>query len=136
MVSPARHQKHQLARNDIVHRCHDRHIGQMRPAAERIVRHVNVAGTDVRHVGQNVPNGLAHRSKMNRNVRRVDDEVACRSEDRTAEIEPLLHVGRQRRFLQSDTHLLGDGREEVVEDFQQNRIRSRAVAPGSLFSIQ
>ena len=59
---------------------------------------------------------------MHRHVRRVGDQMALRVKHGTREIQPLLDVDRLGCVLQRDAHLLGDGHEQVVKDFEQNRI--------------
>ena len=46
----------------------------------------------------------------------------CVVEQRAGKIEPLLDVHRRRRVRERHAHLLGDGHEQVVEDFEQHRI--------------
>ena len=59
---------------------------------------------------------------MDRHVRRVGDERAGRVEDGAGEVEPLLDVDRRGGVLQRHAHLLGDRHEEIVEDFEQDRV--------------
>ena len=59
---------------------------------------------------------------MHRHVRRVGDQRAVMREHRAGEIEPLLDVDGVGGVLQRHAHLLGDRHEEVVEDFQHDRI--------------
>ena len=110
---------------DSKHRRDDGHIGQVRAAAIRIVRDEHIARLHCRVVGDDLLDRLAHRAQMHRNVRRIDDQIALRREDRATEIEPLLHVHAHRRIAERDAHLLGDGREVVVEDLQEDRIGRR-----------
>ena len=79
-------------------------------------------GCIVRIVGDDLLDGLAHRAQMHRNVRRIDDQIAVRRENRAAKIEPLLHVHADRRIAERDAHLRGDGGEVVVEELEEDGI--------------
>jgi hypothetical protein len=118
VMSPAGRKESQLASLGIEHRRDDRHIGQVRTAAVRVVGHHHVAGAQVRTIGQHGAHGFSHRSQVDRNVRRVHHQVAGRREERATEIKPLLHVHAARRVAQRNAHLLGNGSELAVEDFQ------------------
>ena len=49
-------------------------------------------------------------------MRCVRDQHAVRIENRAGEVEPFLDVHGESRVLQSQTHLLCNRHEEVVED--------------------
>jgi len=59
---------------------------------------------------------------MHRDVRGLCDQLPGGVEQRAAKIQPLADVRAEGRPLQSDTHLLGYGREQVLEHFQADRI--------------
>ena len=59
---------------------------------------------------------------MHRDVRRVDNQLAARSKDRATKIEPLFDVHTARRIAESDSHLLGNRGELIVEYFELNWI--------------
>ena len=59
---------------------------------------------------------------MHRDMRGVGDEAPGGIENGAGEVEPLLDVDRARGVLQRIAHLLGDGREELVEHFEQHRV--------------
>ena len=63
-------------------------------------------------------------------MRRVGDQIACRVEQRAAEIQSFLDVHRIGCVLQLQTHLLGDVHEQVVEHLQQHRIGLRTCRVG------
>jgi hypothetical protein len=63
---------------------------------------------------------------MDRNMRRIRDQGSARIEQRAGEIEPFLDVHRGRGVLQRKSHLFGDRHEEIVEEFEHNRIGRRA----------
>ena len=109
------------------HRRHDRQVWQVRPAAIRIVRQHHIARLQVGIVGQHEFDRLAHRPQMHRNVRGVDDQLPRPIEQRAAVVQPLLDVGGDRCPPERLAHLLGDAGEEVVEDFEPNRIGDVSV---------
>ena len=121
-MGAAGRQEEQLARLGVVHGSHDGHVGQVRTAAIRVVGDEHVAGCEVGIVGQDVLDRFAHRTQVDRDVRRIDDQFARGREHGATEIEPLLHVGRDGGPLQRDAHLLGDRGEEVIEDLELDRI--------------
>ena len=106
-----------------VHRSDHRHVRQVGAAVVRVVQRVDIArahrASVARHDGLD---RLAHRAQMNRHVRRVGDQVAGGVEQRAREVEPLLDVHRVRGGLQLQPHLLGDVHEQVVEDFEADRV--------------
>ena len=55
-------------------------------------------------------------------MRRVGDQFSACVEQRAGEIEPFLDVYRGRGVLQHHAHFLGNRHEQVVEDFQPDRI--------------
>ena len=55
-------------------------------------------------------------------MRGVGDQRAFAVEDRAGEIEPLLDVDARRRGLERDPHFLGGRHEQIVEDFELDRI--------------
>ena len=63
-----------------------------------------------------------HRTEMNRHMRRVGDELAIAGKDRAGEVEPLLDIDRIGGVLQRHAHLLGDRHEQIIEDFEHDRV--------------
>ena len=59
---------------------------------------------------------------MNRNVRSVGYKPPGRIKDGTGKIEPFPHVGRNRRALEGNSHLLGDSGEVLMENLQLDGI--------------
>ncbi len=64
------------------------------------------------------------RPEMDRDVRRVDDQLPGRVEQRAGEIEPLLDVGRDRGAPQPLPHVQGDGAKPVGEQLEPHRLRA------------
>ena len=73
---------------------------------------------------------------MHRHVRRIGDERGVAVKHRTGEIEPLLDVDGIGGVLQRHAHLFGDRHEQVVEDFEQDRIGLCADRGVSLFDFR
>ena len=59
---------------------------------------------------------------MDRNMRRIGDEVAGPIEERAGEIQPFLDVDRRGGVLQRHPHFLGDRHEQVRHDLEHDRI--------------
>ena len=59
---------------------------------------------------------------MNWDVGRIGDEVPLGIEDGTGEVQALFDIDRRASVLQRKSHLLGDRHQQVIENFQQNRI--------------
>ena len=97
----------------------------MRAATIRIVGDKHIAGTHVGIVRHDSPDGFCHGPKVNRNVRRIDDQLPTRIEYGTTEIEPFLYINASGRFSQRDAHLLGNRGEVIIEDFQPRRVVGR-----------
>jgi hypothetical protein len=74
---------------------------------------------------------LAHRSQMDRHMRRICDQIGFDVEQRARKVEPFLDIHRIRRIGERNAHLLGDRHEEIVEDFEQHRIGRRADRVGA-----
>ena len=105
-----------------------RDIGQMRAAAIGIVQDIGIPAPDAAPVPSlparidDSSDALAHRPEVHRNVRSVCDKSALVVKNRAGEVEPFLDVDAGGGGLKSDAHLLGNGHEEVVEDFEPHRI--------------
>ena len=106
----------------VVQRRDHGNVGQVGAAAVGVVGDKDVAGPNGRVLGEDLPDRLAHRPEMDRDVRGVDDQVAAGREQGTTEIEPLLDVDAGGRVAQRHAHLLGDAGEVVVEDLQHHGI--------------
>jgi hypothetical protein len=104
------------------HRRDDGDIGQVRAAVVRVVEHEGVAGAGLGMALDDAADRVAHRAQVHRHVRRIGDQRAVGIEQRARKIEPLLDVDRVRGVLQHQPHLLGDGHEAVVEDFEHHRV--------------
>ena len=100
----------------------DRDIGQMRTAAIRVIGDESIAGSHFGIVGNDPPHRLAHCPQMHWYMRCIDHQIARGIEDRAAIIQPLFHIHAGGRVAERDPHLLGDGGEVVVENFELNRI--------------
>ena len=107
-----------------MHGSDNRDIRQVRAPAIRVVGDEHVAELHIGIVRNDRPHSQAHRSQVNRYVRRIDDQVSPRREDRTAEVEPLFDIDAAGRVAQRYTHLFGNSREVIVEDLQQDWIGS------------
>ncbi len=104
-----------------VHGRDQRDVGQMRSSAERIVQHDHVAGTHV--AGGNCgAHRHGHRSQVDRHVIAHGNHFASAVEHGARIIAPLFDVRRKRCAPKRRAHLLGDGVEEILEDFQLDRI--------------
>ena len=117
----------------VEHRHDHRHIGQMRAAPKGIVEDIGIAAQHTSAIMglvvsiasarfDNALNAVAHRSKMDRNMRRIGNESAAGVKQSAGKIEPFLNVHRGRGGLQHNAHFLGDGHEQIVENFEPYRI--------------
>ena len=97
-------------------------VGQVGAAAVGIVGNKDVARSDDGVLGENLPDGLAHRTEMDRDVRGVHDQVAAGREQGATEVQPLLDVDARGRVPQRYAHLLGNAHEVVVEDLQHHGV--------------
>src|SRR3954462_13596478 len=81
-------------------------VGQMSPAAIRIVQHISVTASDAPPIPAPAPriddraDALAHRAQMYGNVWGIRDQRAFGVEDRAREVEPFLNVDARRGRLQ------------------------------------
>ena len=73
---------------------------------------------------------FAHAAQMHRHVRGVGRQSALSVEHGTGKVLTFLDVDRMGGVGQNRTHLFGDGHEQVVEDFQHDRIGVGADADG------
>ena len=122
MMGPAGREEQQLAGAGVVKRRDHGNVGQVGAAAVGIVGNKDVARSDDGVLGENLPDGLAHRTEMDRDVRGVHDQVAAGREQGTTEVQPLLDVDAGGRVPQRYAHLLGDADEVVVEDLQHHGV--------------
>jgi hypothetical protein len=107
----------------IEYRCHDREIGQMRPAVVRRIAPECVAALHVPAVRLgDSRDASAHRAQVHRHVGCVRNQLSLRVEDRAGKVEALLDVYRAGRLLEHDAHLLGDMHEECVHHFETGLI--------------
>ena len=111
----------------------DRHVRQVGAAVVGRVHHVDVARLERAAVRrEHRANRLAHGAQVDRDVRRVGDQVALGIEHGAGEIQPLLDVHRVGGVLERDPHLLGDRHEEVVEHLQHHGVALGADGEGAL----
>ena len=141
VVAPAGNGRHDLQRAAAgawrgEDRCDHGYIGQMGAAVEGVVHHEHVPGADAPSVFvQDLLHALAHRAQMHRHVRRVGNQIPARVEQGAGEVQPLLDIDRVGGVLQRRAHLVGDGHELVVEDFEHDRVDggSHGVLPRQPF---
>src|SRR5258708_30017181 len=106
----------------------DGDVGKVCTAAIGIIKIIGAAAKDAAAVPlfssrlDDPPDALAHRAQMNGNMRSIGDERALLVEDRAGKIEPLLDIDARCRRLERDSHFLGNRHEEIVENFEANRI--------------
>ena len=60
---------------------------------------------------------------MDRDERRIRDEIAVGREQGTGEVEPLLDVGADRCPLQGAAHSFGHGHEAIGEESEKDGVR-------------
>jgi hypothetical protein len=88
-----------------------------------IVEDVNIAGFELVTSGLNhALDAFAHGAEVDGNVGCIGHQLPMVVEDRAGEVEPFFDVDGVAGILQRYAHFVGDGAEEVVEDFQQNGI--------------
>ncbi len=126
MMSAASDPENDPALGLVEHRGADGDVGQMRPAIVGRVDRIDVAGPDIRILGQDRLDRFVHRPEMHGHVGRIGHQRTGGVENRAGEVEPFLDIDRVGGVLQRHAHLLGDRHEQVVEDLQHHRIRSRA----------
>ena len=64
---------------------------------------------------------------MDRDERRIRDEIAVGREQGTGEVEPLLDVRADRGLLQRTAHRFGNTHEAVRKEREQYRIWTFAI---------
>ena len=100
----------------------------MRAAAIGIVEHIGIAAPEAAAIAPRTASldhprdAVAHAAEMDGYMRSIGDQRARCIEQRAREIEPLLDVDRCRGRLEDYAHFLGNRHEEVVENFQFDRI--------------
>ena len=101
----------------------DSYVGKMGAAVVGRIERIDIAWPDLAGIGiDDRADRVAHRSEVYRDVRRIGDQVAVRTEQGTGEIQALLDVDRIRCVLQRGAHVFGHRHKQVVEDFEHNRI--------------
>ena len=106
----------------VVDGSNDGDVGQMRAAGVGIVGREDVARLHVWIGRDDLPHGFFHRAEVDGNVGRVGHEPAVGREDGAAEVEPFLDVDAAGGVAERDAHLIGDGGELVVEDFEEDGV--------------
>ena len=96
----------------------DRHVRQVAASTKGVVRDVHLARTQVGHVGAQAAHTFFHRAEVDGDVRSVGDEAAIGVEQGAGKIEAFLDVRGEGRAAKGDAHLLGDGGEAAVEEFE------------------
>jgi hypothetical protein len=103
-------------------RRNDRDVRQVRAARERVVHDRDVSLLQRPQPRPNPGHRCRHRPEVNRDVRRLREQLTVGIEQRTRKIPPLFDVGRERHPLQRDPHLIGRGFEEVAEELKLDGI--------------
>ena len=133
VMAAARDEEQDLLPRLVEDRRDDGDVRQVGAAVVGRVHHVDIAGLQGAAVLlQHRAHRLAHRAQVNRDMRRIGDQIAVGVEHRAGEIEPLLDVHRIGGVLQRHAHLLGDRHEEVVEHLQHHRVALGAHREGAL----
>ncbi len=109
-------------------------VGQVRSAVIGIVDQDEVAVLEGQG-GQGGLHGQGHGPEMDGDVRALGQRLAALVEDGAGIVLALLDVGGEGGAAQDGAHLLGHGDEEVLEDFELDRI-VRLHAPLSLASTR
>ena len=78
--------------------------------------------------------GEGHGAEVDGDVGCLGDHVAVGVEDGAREVEALLHVGGVGGALKCNAHLLSNGDEQVLEDFEANGVYQGAP-PGLLGGV-
>ena len=104
----------------------DGNIGQMGAAIIRCVQHEHIARPDSTLVHpDNRFDGPVHRSEMNGHMGCVGDKISFRIEYSAGKIKPLFDIDGIGRVLKGYAHLFCNGHEQIIEDFEQDRIGLR-----------
>ena len=108
------------------HRCHYRHVGQMRAAVIGAVEEPGVAGEEPAFArADHGADARTHGTQVHGHVRRVGHQRPLAVEQRARVVEPLADVHRLRGRLEYLAHLRSDVHEQVVEDLDAGRIGGR-----------
>ena len=107
------------------HGCDSGDVRQMGSAAEGIVQHRHVAGTEIQGRSRGAYR-QGHRAKMHRHVIAHGDGLAFCVVDGAGIIAALFDVYGVGAAPQHHAHLLGDGNQEMAEQFQIDGIHGRA----------
>src|SRR5260370_19092962 len=105
---------------------HQRDVGEMSTAAERIVQDGDVAGIPRESVHSGA-HGHRHRAQVHRHVVTHGHHLALTVKDSAGVIAPFFDVGRKSRTPQRRAHLLGDGMKQALENFQLYRITHESM---------
>ena len=130
MMTTRRDVEEDMRTRVIEYRGDDRDIREVGAAIIWCVERKDIARPDAAVIGGNDGfDRTVHGAEVHRHMRCVRHERAIRIENRAGKIKPLLDVYRRRRVLERDAHLLGNGHEEIVEDFEQHRIGLASRSP-------
>ena len=98
-------------------------VGQVGTAEVGVVEDDDVAGREA--VGEGLEgslHGCRHRAEVDRLVSGLGDHFGGGVEQRAGEVLALLHVGGVAGALKCHAHLLGDGDEHVLENFEADSV--------------
>ena len=97
-----------------------------------VVEEDDVAGSEGGAVTNRRADGGRHRAEVDGDVRGLREQLPISREQRTRVIPPLFDVRGIAGAPERDAHLLGHGGEEVLEDFEADRVGHIIPAPASL----
>ena len=98
-------------------------VGQVGAAEVGIVENDDVSGLQaIRERAEGGLNGSRHGPQMHRLVRGLRHHFGGGIEQRAGKVLALLHVGGVAGALERHAHLLGDGDEHVLENFQADGV--------------
>jgi hypothetical protein len=109
----------------------DGQVGQVRAAAVGIVEQHGVARSH-RHALDRGLDAHRRRAQVDRQVRGLADHAPAAVEERAGEVAPLADVGRERGAQERRAHLLGRGREQVLEHVEAQRIEGARTCSGGI----
>lgn len=103
------------------YRSYERDIGQVGPAAERIVQHSHVARPQIEMIERRA-NRHRHRAEVDRHVVAHGNDLTVGIENSAGIIPPFLNVWRERGAAECGAHLFGDGVVQIGENLDFDRI--------------
>ncbi len=113
---------------------HDGEVGKVGPAPVGVVDARLLARLEPAEVVEHGAHAGRHRPQVHRDVLRLGDHLAVRTEHRGRAVRPLLDVGRVGGTPHRDPHLVGDPGEGVTKHLELHRgewaLRSQGAPPG------